>query len=151
MVPLLLLKKDGTQRGRLAGWRRCLQAALVVLGIAFLGLSAQAQTFVTNITRRRISTVGFQTKQTTTERPIPSKCSSTATSPAMAPSAGDCFNSPHSSGRIRRATSCRPVCHSMCGRTTREPEMSRSIPDEEVCAGYGVWNLPTQWRDLVDL
>ena len=50
MVPLLLLKKDGTQHGRLAGWRRCLQAALVVLGIAFLGLSAQAQTFVTNIT-----------------------------------------------------------------------------------------------------
>jgi len=49
MVPLLLLMKTGTQRGRLAGWLRCLQASLIALGIAFLGPTAQAQTFVTNI------------------------------------------------------------------------------------------------------
>jgi hypothetical protein len=39
-----------TQRGRLAQWRRCFQTSLIVLGIAFLVPSAQAQTFVTNIT-----------------------------------------------------------------------------------------------------
>ena len=50
MVPLLLLMNAATQRGRLAGLRRCLQTSLIVLGIAFLVPSAQAQTFVTNIT-----------------------------------------------------------------------------------------------------
>jgi len=40
----------GTQRGRLAQRRRCLQTAPILLGIAFLVPTVQAQTFVTNIT-----------------------------------------------------------------------------------------------------
>jgi hypothetical protein len=42
--------KAGKQHYGLAGLRRCLQTAPIVLGIAFLGPSAQAQTIVTNIT-----------------------------------------------------------------------------------------------------
>ena len=44
MVPLLLLMNAATQRGRLAGLRRCLKTLLIMLGIAFLVLTAQAQT-----------------------------------------------------------------------------------------------------------
>ena len=50
MVPLQLLMKAGKQRGVLAGLQRCLKASPVVLGIAFLGPTAQALTLVTNIT-----------------------------------------------------------------------------------------------------
>ncbi len=50
MVPLLLLMNDGMQRGGRAGLRRRLKTVPIMLGIAFLGSTAQAQTFVTNIT-----------------------------------------------------------------------------------------------------
>jgi len=50
MVPLLLLMNAGRQRCELAGWRRCLKASPIMLGIAFLVPTGQAQTFVTNIT-----------------------------------------------------------------------------------------------------
>ena len=50
MVPLLLLMKNRTHRGRLTRWRRCLKALPTILAIALLVPSAHAQTFVTNIT-----------------------------------------------------------------------------------------------------
>ena len=127
MVPLLLLMKAGSN---VVGWRlrRCLKTSPIVLGIAFLGPTVQAQTIVTNITTTAYidSRVSNQTNNYGHAHTVKVVIDNNVTSDGSM--CRGLFQLPPQLWTYCPDQIVSAKWPSMCGRTTRETEMSRSIP-----------------------
>ena len=152
MVPLLLLMKAGNGAEVLAPLRHCLQASLIVLGIALAGQTAQALTNALTITTTTYldSRVSNQTLNYGHAHTVKALINNNVTSDGSI--CRGLFQLPpqiwtYPPEQILSAT----VVFYVWQDNTRKPKCHALSPHEEFRAGNRQRNLARRRRDLADL